>query len=185
MALGDGVTMTRYRELLSPVLLIQTGILSLSTVEATVVAVAGVIGWNWYGSQRSETIATTSDLYVDYLQAEGAERETIEATLAAYGLDEIILLPGRRTRDADLVDLSWQIDAYSFDTPIISSAMDSVTSPATAIALDKLGGLGVLDLEGVWTRHEDPGPALAELAGVPVEVVLGHDEQRDSLGTRR
>ncbi len=88
----------------------------------------------------------------------------------AYELGELALLPSRRTREVDLVDLSWQIDAYSFEIPIIGSAMDSVTSPATAIALDKLGGLGVLDLEGVWTRHDDPGPALAELEG------LGHDE---------
>jgi IMP dehydrogenase len=82
----------------------------------------------------------------------------------AYGLEHLTLLPSRRTREPELVDLSWQIDAYSFDFPVLSSAMDSVTSPATAIALDGLGGLGVLDLEGVWTRHGDPGPALAELA---------------------
>ena len=82
----------------------------------------------------------------------------------AYELSDLALLPSRRTREVDLVDVSWQIDAYSFDIPIIGAAMDSVISPATAIALDRLGGLGVLDLEGVWTRHEDPEPALAELA---------------------
>lgn len=91
----------------------------------------------------------------------------------AYDLSELALLPSRRTRETDLVDLSWQIDAYSFDIPIIGSAMDSVTSPATAIALDKLGGLGVLDLEGLWTRHEDPGPALAELQELDREAVVG------------
>lgn len=82
----------------------------------------------------------------------------------AYRLDQLSLLPSRRTRETDLVDLSWQIDAYSFEFPVLSSAMDSVTSPASAIELDRLGGLGVLDLEGVWTRHEDPAPALAALA---------------------
>ena len=86
----------------------------------------------------------------------------------AYDLDDLALLPSRRTRETNLVDLSWQIDAYSFDIPIIGSAMDSVTSPATAIALDKLGGLGVLDLEGVWTRHADPTDALAELVEMAV-----------------
>jgi len=89
----------------------------------------------------------------------------------SYELSDVALLPSRRTREVDLVDVSWQIDAYSFDIPIIGAAMDSVTSPATATALDKLGGLGVLDLEGVWTRHEDPGPALAELADLDPEAV--------------
>ena len=87
-----------------------------------------------------------------------------KAARRAYELSDLAMLPCRRTRETDLVDLSWQIDAYSFDIPIMSAAMDSVTSPASAIALDKLGGLGVLDLEGVWTRHEDPTDALAELA---------------------
>ncbi len=82
----------------------------------------------------------------------------------AYDLSQLALLPSRRTREPELVDLSWKIDAYSFDLPIMSSAMDSVTDPATAIALDAMGGLGVLDFEGVWTRHEDPTPALADLA---------------------
>mgnify|MGYP001825338734 CR=1 FL=1 len=90
----------------------------------------------------------------------------------AYDLDDLALLPNRRTRVTDLVDLSWQIDAYSFDIPIIGAAMDSVTSPSTAIALDKLGGLGVLDLEGVWTRHDDPTEALASLAGLEAPEVL-------------
>lgn len=89
----------------------------------------------------------------------------------SYELSDVALLPSRRTREVDLVDVSWQIDAYSFDIPIIGAAMDSVTSPATATALDKLGGLGVLDLEGVWTRHEDPGPALAELADLEPDAV--------------
>ena len=89
----------------------------------------------------------------------------------AYDLDDLALLPSRRTRETNLVDLSWQIDAYSFDIPIIGSAMDSVTSPATAIALDKLGGLGILDLEGVWTRHADPTDALVELVEMDAEQV--------------
>ncbi len=90
----------------------------------------------------------------------------------AYTLDQLALLPSKRTREPELVDLGWQLDAYSLDFPVLSSAMDSVTSPATAIQLDRLGGLGVLDLEGVWTRHADPGPALAELAGLDATEVL-------------
>ena len=55
----------------------------LMLVGAVVVSVAGVIGWNWYGERRDAAIASSSDLYVDYLRAEGTERETIEATLAS------------------------------------------------------------------------------------------------------
>lgn len=82
----------------------------------------------------------------------------------AYGLDDLVLLPGRRTRDADGIDLSWQIDAYKLDLPFMASAMDSVVSPSTAIAVAKLGGLAILDLEGIWTRHDNPDELLADLA---------------------
>ena len=84
----------------------------------------------------------------------------------AYALSDIALLPSRRTRDSDLVDLSWQIDAYDFSIPIMASAMDSVTSPETAIQMSELGGVGVLDLEGLWTRHGDAGELLEEIAGL-------------------
>lgn len=81
-----------------------------------------------------------------------------------YSLDDIALVPTRRTRDRADVDTKWTIDAFTFETPIIGSPMDSVMSPATAIALGKLGGLGVLNLEGLWTRYEDPQPLLDEIA---------------------
>ena len=87
----------------------------------------------------------------------------------SYGLDELRLLPGRRTRDTDLVDLSWQIDAYRLQLPLLASAMDSVTSPATAVAIGQLGGLAVLDLEGLWTRHADAEEQLAELSTLSPE----------------
>ncbi len=90
----------------------------------------------------------------------------------AYSLDELVLLPGRRTRDADLVDLSWQIDAYRLQLPFLASAMDSVTSPATAVAVGQLGGLGVLDLEGLWTRHHDADGLLSELAELEGDAAL-------------
>lgn len=82
----------------------------------------------------------------------------------AYSFDDIAVTPTRRTRDPEEVSLDWQIDAYHFEMPVIAAPMDSVMSPATAIALGKHGGLPVLDLEGVWTRYEDPEPVLAEIA---------------------
>ncbi|MDP5227048.1 MULTISPECIES: GuaB3 family IMP dehydrogenase-related protein [Arthrobacter] len=82
----------------------------------------------------------------------------------AYGLDDIAIVPNRRTRDPQDVSVSWQIDAYKFDMPVIAAPMDSVMSPATAILLGRLGGLGVLDLEGLWTRYEDPQAQLDRIA---------------------
>lgn len=84
----------------------------------------------------------------------------------SYSLDELLLLPSRPTRDDSLVDLSCQIDAYRLELPFLASAMDSVTSPATAAAIGELGGLAVLDLEGIWTRHVDAEEKLAELAAL-------------------
>jgi IMP dehydrogenase len=82
----------------------------------------------------------------------------------AYSFDDIAIVPSRRTRDPEEVSVGWQIDAYHFDIPVIAAPMDSVMSPQTAITLGKLGGLPVLDLEGLWTRYEDPTPLLAEIA---------------------
>jgi IMP dehydrogenase len=73
-------------------------------------------------------------------------------------------VPSRRNRVPHDVSTAWQIDAYHFDLPVMAAPMDSVMSPATAIALGKLGGLGVLDLEGLWTRYEDPTALLAEIS---------------------
>ena len=87
-----------------------------------------------------------------------------------YGFDDISIVPSRRTRDSDLVSLQWQIDAFRFEIPVLGAPTDSVMSPATAIALGRAGGLGVLNLEGVWTRYEDPEPLLAEIAGLPADL---------------
>lgn len=86
-----------------------------------------------------------------------------------YTFDDIAVVPSRRTRDPEDVSISWQIDAYHFDLPVIAAPMDSVVSPQTAIAMGRHGGLAVLDLEGLWTRYEDPGSALAEIADLPPE----------------
>ena len=74
----------------------------------------------------------------------------------AYSFDDIAIVPSRRTRDPEEVSVAWQIDAYRFDLPVLAAPMDSVVSPATAIAIGRLGGLGVLNLEGLWTRYDDP-----------------------------
>jgi IMP dehydrogenase len=87
----------------------------------------------------------------------------------AYAFDDVAIVPSRRTRDPQDVSVSWTIDAFTFPTPVIAAPMDSVMSPATAIALGRLGGLGVLDLEGVWTRYDDPLPVLEEIRGLAPE----------------
>ena len=82
----------------------------------------------------------------------------------AYGFDDIAIVPSRRTRDPEDVDISWEIDAFRFDLPLMAAAMDGVTSPATAIEVGRLGGLAALNLEGLWTRYEDPDPLFEEIA---------------------
>ena len=89
----------------------------------------------------------------------------------AYALDDIAIVPSRRTRDPEAVSVAWRIDAYSFETPVLAAPMDSVVSPATAIEIGRLGGLGVLDLDGLWTRYDDPEPLLAEIADLAPERV--------------
>ncbi|MGO1234868.1 MAG: GuaB3 family IMP dehydrogenase-related protein [Microbacterium gubbeenense] len=87
----------------------------------------------------------------------------------AYTFDDVAIVPTRRTRNPADVSTSWTIDAFTFETPILGAPMDSVVSPETAIALGRMGVLGVLDLEGLWTRYEDPAPILAEIASLPAE----------------
>src|ERR1700727_1569806 len=95
----------------------------------------------------------------------------------AYPLDEIGIVPSRRTRDPEEVSVAWQIDAYRFEMPLVASPMDSVVSPAFAARLGSLGGLAVLDLEGLWTRFEDPEPILAEIAELPQEAATRRLQQ--------
>lgn len=84
----------------------------------------------------------------------------------AYGFDDIGIVPSRRTRDPEDVSIAWEIDAYRFSLPLLASAMDGVVSPRTAIEIGRLGGLGVLNLEGLWTRYTDPDPIFAEIAAL-------------------
>jgi IMP dehydrogenase len=84
----------------------------------------------------------------------------------AYSFDDIAVVPTRRTRDPRDVSTDWSIDAYQFKMPVMAAPMDSVVSPKTAIEIGKLGGVGVLDLEGLWTRYEDPERLLDEIANL-------------------
>ncbi len=83
-----------------------------------------------------------------------------------YTLDDIGIVPSRRTRDANVVSLTWQIDAYRFELPLVGQPSDATMSPQTIGEVGRAGGLGVLDAEGLWTRYDDPLPLLAELASV-------------------
>ena len=93
----------------------------------------------------------------------------------AYGFDDIAIVPSRRTRDPEDVDISWEIDAYRFELPLLGAAMDGVVSPQTAIELGRLGGLGVLNLEGLWTRYEDPTRLFDEIRELDDEKATGSD----------
>src|SRR3954465_4146174 len=84
----------------------------------------------------------------------------------AYGFDDVAIVPSRRTRDPDDVDTSWRLGDYRFELPLLASAMDGVVSPDTAGAIGKLGGLAVLNLEGIWTRYEDADAQLQRIAGL-------------------
>ena len=87
----------------------------------------------------------------------------------AYGFDDIAIVPSRRTRDPEDIDLTWEMDAFTFDLPLLASAMDSAVSPSTAIEIARLGGLAVLNLEGLWTKYADPTPVYEEIASLPNE----------------
>jgi IMP dehydrogenase len=87
----------------------------------------------------------------------------------AYGFDEVSIVPSRRTRDPEDVSIGWEIDAYTLPLPMMASAMDASVSPATAIEIGRLGGLACLNLEGLWTRYEDPDSVYEEIASLPDE----------------
>src|SRR5207249_8405509 len=82
----------------------------------------------------------------------------------AYGFDEVAIVPSRRTRDPEDVSIAWEIDAYTFRLPMMAAAMDAAVSPSTAVLIGQLGGLACLNLEGLWTRYEDPEPIYEEIA---------------------
>jgi IMP dehydrogenase len=85
----------------------------------------------------------------------------------AYGFDDIAIVPSRRTRDPDDVDISWTLGPYRFELPLLASAMDGAVSPKTAGIIGRLGGLAVLNLEGLWTRYEDADAQLERISQLP------------------
>lgn len=88
----------------------------------------------------------------------------------AYGFDDIAIVPSRRTRDPDDIDISWTLGPYRFELPLIASAMDGVVSPATAGIVGKLGGLAVLNLEGIFARYADAEEKLERISQLPKDV---------------
>jgi IMP dehydrogenase len=88
----------------------------------------------------------------------------------AYGFDDIAIVPSRRTRDPDDVDITWTLGPYRFELPLLASAMDGVVSPHTAGIVGKLGGLAVLNLEGIFTRYEDADAQLERIAQLPPDL---------------
>ncbi len=87
----------------------------------------------------------------------------------AFGFDDIAIVPSRRTRDPDDIDITWTLGPYRFELPLLGSAMDGVVSPRTAGAIGKLGGLAVLNLEGIFCRYEDAEDQLERIAGFDKE----------------
>jgi IMP dehydrogenase len=109
----------------------------------------------------------------------------------AYGFDDIAIVPSRRTRDPDDIDISWEIDAYRFELPLAASAMDGVVSPTTAAEIGRLGGLAVLNLEGMWSRYDDPESLFEEIASLPddkatrrMQEIYGEPIRDDLVGRR-
>src|ERR1700712_5500693 len=82
----------------------------------------------------------------------------------AYGFDDIAIVPSRRTRDPDDVDVSWTLGPYRFELPLLAAALDGVVSPETAVLMGKLGGLAVLNLEGIFCRYEDAESELERIS---------------------
>jgi IMP dehydrogenase len=92
-----------------------------------------------------------------------------KTALRGYHLDDIAIVPSRRTRDVDDVSTAWQLDAYPFKIPCVAHPSDATMSPATAVVLGRLGGLGVLNVEGLWCRYSDPTDVLGDLANLDAD----------------
>jgi len=86
-----------------------------------------------------------------------------------YGFDEVALVPGMQTINPNEVDTSWSIGDMKFSTPIIAAAMDGVVDVKFAVKMGKLGGIAVLNLDGVQTRYDDPDEIMNEIANASPE----------------
>ena len=96
---------------------------------------------------------------------------------ATYSFDDVAIVPSRRTRDPEDISINWQIDAYKLSLPMLAAPMDSVVSPDTAIEIGKLGAIGVLNLEGLWTRYSDPLPLLEEISQLADEKAIARMQE--------
>src|SRR5207302_1200628 len=85
----------------------------------------------------------------------------------AYGFDEVALVPGRITINPDEIDVSFALNGATFPLPLLAAAMDGVVDTGFAAEMGRLGGLAVLNLDGVQTRYEDPSAVLREIAEAP------------------
>src|SRR5881227_543522 len=88
----------------------------------------------------------------------------------AYGFDDVAIVPSRRTRDPDDVDISWTLGPYRFELPLMGAALDGVVSPQTAGVIGRLGGLAVLNLEGIFCRYDDVDSQLERIAELPQDI---------------
>jgi IMP dehydrogenase len=87
----------------------------------------------------------------------------------AYGFDDVAIVPSRRTRDPEDVDISWTVGPYRFELPLLAAALDGVVSPESAGIIGRLGGLAVLNLEGIFCRYEHVEEQLERIAQLPRE----------------
>jgi IMP dehydrogenase len=137
-------------------------------------------------------VTTTREPFAEFASFEdGRALAQPRALRPAYGFDDVAIVPGVETLHPDDVDLSWQLGSRRFSIPFIASAMDGVVDVPFAIALGKLGGLAVINLEGLQTRYEHPEEPLSEIAAAPRETVtelmqgLYQAPIRDDLVARR
>src|ERR1700741_1954358 len=91
----------------------------------------------------------------------------------AYGFDDIAIVPSRRTRDPDDVDISWTLGPYRFELPLLAAALDGVVSPETAGLIGKLGGLAVLNLEGIFCRYGAPAAQVGRTPSFSPDIPTG------------
>ncbi|HSX14549.1 MAG TPA: GuaB3 family IMP dehydrogenase-related protein [Candidatus Saccharimonadales bacterium] len=95
-----------------------------------------------------------------------SNQNRLNSAVHGWSLEDIAIVPQKRTVDPDDVTLDWELESFRFELPLMGSAMDSAVSPTTAIEIGRLGGLAVLNLEGLWTRYDDPGPVFREIAAL-------------------
>src|SRR3954468_23099651 len=122
---------------------------------------------NCGGGGRDPGRGVLGDRYSGFMEVEIGRGKKARR---AYGFDDIAIVPSRRTRDPDDIDITWKLGDYRLELPLMASAMDGVVSPKSAGEIGRLGGLAVLNLEGIWTRFEDADEQLERIAQLPKEL---------------